>query len=230
MSAGAAFNEEVFESTVEKLVDARVPVSSFGVGAYVNTPLLGALANRTGGYVVDGTSSAQEAGAELANAATATVFFPEDVSLTIGDADVYPNPLPPIRSDRETYLVGQTAEELEALTLSIPAVVNDGREADVEWNVSPKASERNNQYLYQLVQEASANNGATFAVAGRSLLTDRQVALNDVADDAADLAQQAANFGDVVSAERIANFTNVSYVSQDDEDFEFLDDDALRRR
>ena len=36
VSTGAAFDEDVFEATVEKLVDARVPVNSFGVGTVVN--------------------------------------------------------------------------------------------------------------------------------------------------------------------------------------------------
>ncbi|MBR4753333.1 MAG: hypothetical protein IK077_16415, partial [Thermoguttaceae bacterium] len=216
MSTGAAFDESVFESTVEKLVDARVPVNSFGVGTVVNKSVLGALANRTGGYVVDEGTDAKDAGAELADAVAATVFFPEETSLTIANADVYPNPIPPIRSDRETFLVGSTDEELEAVTITIPAVLNDGREADVEWSVSPQKSDKSNQYLYQLVQEASANSGATLDVAGRGLLTDRQVVLNDAVDGAAELAQQAADFGDTVSADRIANLTNVSYEAQDE--------------
>jgi hypothetical protein len=50
VSAGAAFNEDVFGETVEKLVDARVPVNAFGVGTTVNEDVLGALANITEEY------------------------------------------------------------------------------------------------------------------------------------------------------------------------------------
>ncbi len=218
VSTGAAFNEDVFEETVEKLVDARIPVNSFGVGSYVNKTVLGALANRTGGYVVEEGTTAKDAGAELANAAVATVFFPEVDALAIGEAEVYPAPLPPIRSDRETYLVGSTSEELEALTITIPATVSDGREADVEWNVVPQKSDKSNQYLYQLVQEAAANNGSTLAVAGRALLTDRQVAANEAADENVELAKQAAQAGNEDAARRIANLVDVSFTIQDDED------------
>ena len=217
VSTGAAFNEDVFDETVAKLVDARVPVNSYGVGQVVNKSILGALANRTGGYVVADGVDAKEAGAKLASAATATVFFPEEATLKLANADVYPNPLPPIRSDRETYLVGSSAEALESATISIPAVISDGREADVEWTVAPKAPNSGNQYLFKLLQQAKEDDGASFDVAGADLLTDRQVAINAVADASADLAQQAADFGDGEAAQRIADMANVSFEQQDEE-------------
>ena len=211
VSAGAAFNEEVFGETVEKLVDARVPVNAFGVGTTVNEDVLGALANRTGGYVVEKEATAKDAGARLANAATATVYWPEENALTIAGAEVYPSPLPPIRSDRETYVVGKTTEALdENVEISIPATVADGREAEIAWSVAPSASEASNQYLYRLVEDAAADSGATLSIAGSEMLAARQVALNAATDEALELVDQALADGAVEDAQRLADFVEVS--------------------
>ncbi|MBR5243730.1 MAG: VWA domain-containing protein, partial [Thermoguttaceae bacterium] len=211
VSAGAAFNEEVFGETVEKLVDARVPVNAFGVGTTVNEDVLGALANRTGGYVVEKEATAKEAGSRLAKAATATVYWPEENALTIAGAEVYPSPLPPIRSDRETYVVGKTTEALdENVEISIPATIADGREAEIAWSVAPSASESSNQYLYRLVEDAAANSGATLSIAGSQFLAARQVALNAATDEALELVDQALADGAVEDAKRLADFVEVS--------------------
>ncbi|MBQ6827744.1 MAG: VWA domain-containing protein, partial [Thermoguttaceae bacterium] len=218
VSAGAAFNEEVFGETVEKLVDARVPVNAFGVGTTVNEDVLGALANRTGGYVVEQSATAEEAGSRLAGAATATVYWPEENALTIAGAEVYPSPLPPIRSDRETYVVGKTTEALdENVEISIPATVADGREAEIAWSVAPSASEASNQYLYRLVEDAAANSGATLSIAGSEMLAARQVALNAATDQAIELVEQAVEDGNVEDAQRLADFVEVSLPAEDAE-------------
>ncbi len=211
VSSGAAFNEEVFDAAVEKLVDARVPVNAFGVGTSVNEDVLGALANRTGGYVVEKEAAADEAGERLAGAATATVYWPEENALTIAGSEVYPNPLPPIRSDRETYVVGKTTEALdENVEISIPATVADGREAEIAWSVSPSASNANNQYLYRLVEDAAADSGATLSIAGREFLAARQVALNAALDETVDLVEQAVADGNAEDARRLAKLVEVS--------------------
>ncbi len=216
VSAGAAFNEEVFGETVEKLVDARVPVNAFGVGTTVNEDVLGALANRTGGYVVEQSATAEEAGERLAGAATATVYWPEENALTIAGAEVYPSPLPPIRSDRETYVVGKTTEALdENVEISIPATVADGREAEIAWSVAPSASEASNQYLYRLVEDAAADSGATLSIAGSEMLAARQVALNAATDEALELVEQAVEDGNAEDAQRLADFVEVSLPVED---------------
>ena len=218
VSAGAAFNEEVFGATVEKLVDARVPVNAFGVGTTVNEDVLGALANRTGGYVVEKEAAADEAGERLAGAATATVYWPEENALTIAGAEVYPSPLPPIRSDRETYVVGKTTEALdENVEISIPATVADGREAEIAWSVAPSASNAGNQYLYRLVEDAAADSGATLSIAGREFLTARQVALNAATDETIELVEQAVADGNAEDAQRLAKLVEVSLSTEDAE-------------
>ena len=225
VSTGAAFNDEVFEETVEKLVDARVPVNCYGVGAVVNTAVLGALANRTGGYVVENGAKAKEAGAQLASAATASVFFPEDAELTLGDSTLYPNPLPPIRSDRETYLLGSSATALESAEITIPVVLNDGREADINWTLEPQKPSKSNQYLSRLVQAAAKDNGATLPIAGREVLTDYQVSISANIDQTLELVEQAEQMGDKATAARLSGLVQEE-VELDDSEMFVVEDDA----
>ena len=227
VSSSSAFTEDVFEETVEKLVDARVPVNCYGVGAIVNTSVLGALANRTGGYLVENGASAKDAGEKLASAATASVFFPEEsASIKLGDATVYPNPLPPFRSDRETFVIGSSSQPLKSAKVSVPVVLADGREADIEWSVAPQAPNKSNQYLYQLVQSAAKDGGATLPIAGRDVLTDYQVSINDSIDKTLELADQAEKLGDKATAARLAGLVQEEFVDEDDEAvFEVADAD-----
>ena len=211
VSTGAPFNAEDFNETASMLVESRVPVSCYGVGAVVNADVLGALANRTGGYLVERDADAKVAGETLAAAVSAPVFFPEESEIKLGDATVYPNPLPPIRSDRETYLIGSADSALEAGTISIPVVLSDGREADVEWTLAPQAPSKSNQYLYQLVQSASKDGGATLPIAGRDVLTDYQVAISDSIDQTLDLAEQAANRGESAVAARLSGLVQEEF-------------------
>ena len=222
MSTGAAFDADVFEQTAEMLVDAKLPVNCYGLGVVINAKVLGALANRTGGYYVAASETAKDAGQKLADAATASVFFPENAAIEMDGASVYPNPVPPIRSDRETYLVGSSEKALDATSISVPVVLSDGREADVEWSLVPQKPSKSNQYLYQLVQAAAKDNGATFAIPGREVLTDYQVAISGQIDKTLELAEQAEKMGNKVVASRLAGLVQEEF----EEDAEFVIDET----
>ncbi|MBS7337348.1 MAG: hypothetical protein KIG81_05765, partial [Thermoguttaceae bacterium] len=115
------------------------------------------------------------------------------------------------RSERETYLIGSADSAREAGTISIPVVLSDGREADVEWTLAPQAPSKSNQYLYQLVQSASKDGGATLPIAGRDVLTDYQVAISDSIDQTLDLAEQAANRGESAVAARLSGLVQEEF-------------------
>ncbi|MCF0233613.1 MAG: hypothetical protein HUK22_01390, partial [Thermoguttaceae bacterium] len=216
VSTGAAFDEDVFEQTADSLVASKITASAYGVGSNVNYKTLGAMANRTGG-VVALANSADEAGRELALATTASVFWPTENVAEIDGAEVYPNPLAPIRSDRDTYLVGSADEDLSDFALTIPVAVSDGREADIAWNVSVQEPSEANRYIYSLAQEAAADSGATLAVAGEAMLVNYQLSADEAADQLVELAEQANEAGDAEDAKRLANIVDVSLELQDDE-------------
>ena len=98
------------DGLVNDLVVQRAPVIAFGVGPQIQEQLLGTLASRTGGVVVPEQASvdAGDPGASLAQAVHGTVLWPKaggNVKWPEG-MDVYPKTFPPLRSDRDTVLVG----------------------------------------------------------------------------------------------------------------------------
>ncbi|MBR5626441.1 MAG: hypothetical protein IKW74_02325 [Thermoguttaceae bacterium] len=206
VSTSALFDTQTFEKVVGNLVENHIAVNTFGNGVVNNYTVLGSLANQTGGIIVDTTvTDGMKAGQQLAEAATATVLWPEEKEITLAeDVSVYPNPIPPIRSDRETYLFGSSTAPLADTQLNIPAVLGDGREVSVDWNIKADVSRSQNQYLYPMVQAAAQDNGMGLPLAGRDMLNEYQVSVLNTVDTASDLAQLALEDGNIEDARRLA--------------------------
>lgn len=92
------------EGSLQRLVDdlrkSRVSVSSFVVGQDRNIPLTAALANQTGGVV------ATERPEQLAASVHASVVWPTNASLPDNVSAAYPAEVPPLRTDRDSILIG----------------------------------------------------------------------------------------------------------------------------
>ena len=101
---------EQFDRVAGDLVAQRAPVIAFGVGPQIQEQMLGALASRTGGLVVPEQADvdATSYGAGLAQAVQGSVLWPTAAaSIKWPEGlDVYPKTLPPLRSDRDTVVVG----------------------------------------------------------------------------------------------------------------------------
>ncbi|MDO4587874.1 MAG: hypothetical protein Q4C95_11350, partial [Planctomycetia bacterium] len=206
ISSASVFDVMTFNEIVENLVCDHISVHTFGNGTATNLEVLGALSNQTGGYVVDpAVKNGKVAGLLLAQATKATVFWPNEIVENIFSEEtlLYPNPLPPIRSDRETYLIGKTTDDLKKFTISLSAT--QGNESkNLKWNVFPSKSNSRNQYLYQLVDSASKDNGKTLPIAGRILLNEMQAAIFDATENTLALTQTAIEVGDTENAKRLA--------------------------
>ncbi|MEM8946157.1 MAG: VWA domain-containing protein, partial [Planctomycetota bacterium] len=118
---------------VGKLRDARVSVSSYAIGPKLDAQLLAVLANQTGGnlYVqapmvwqqadqgisdaraqAENARKAEIAGRTLAKWTSATVMWPQQVDFASELGKTYPAMLPPLRSDRDTVIIGVTGDVL----------------------------------------------------------------------------------------------------------------------
>src|SRR5690606_67984 len=147
-----------------RLVEHRVPVISYAIGPRIDHYLLGTLANHTGGMV--GTDAeaitARHAGEELARAAAAAIFYPTEATLPAGLAEAYPKQFPPLRSDRDTVIIGAgqlaAADQIE---LSAEAF---GKPVQMRWTVEPAAANADNAYLAKLVDNARGDGGLGLSV------------------------------------------------------------------
>jgi hypothetical protein len=127
------------DTLVETLAEKQIPVSSYAIGPGRDVILLATLANQTGGMVyldlMQG-GSAEQAGAELARAARAGVYWPKKADLPQALRETLPSRVPPLRSDRDTVLIG-TLDSREPLSISMTTEVG-GRTVEMNWDVRPE--------------------------------------------------------------------------------------------
>ena len=121
------------------LIKNRITVSSYAIGPQRNIEFLASLANNTGGRVfVDAVKvTGQQAGAALAAAANSAVVWPKHASISeLGET--YPKHLVPLRSDRDSILLGTLAENVPT-TFRYVGELN-GAEVKFQWQVAAQPS------------------------------------------------------------------------------------------
>ncbi|MDR0609713.1 MAG: hypothetical protein LBG58_06355 [Planctomycetaceae bacterium] len=109
-------------------------------------------------------------GKQVADSIAATIVWPYQGSYAFPeDWEIYPQTLQPIRSDRETILVGRThAEKLAAFTLKLKGAT-PGNEMDLAWNFVPNqepGAASGNNFLVAVVELAAKDNGLTMPIVG----------------------------------------------------------------
>ncbi len=100
-----------YRKLIDRLVARRVSVSSYAIGPRLDSPLLASLANQTGGMLVvdDDSIDPKQAASFLAKSVRAAVLWPTKVNWPEAVAEVYPERMPPLRTDRDTVVLGKLA-------------------------------------------------------------------------------------------------------------------------
>jgi uncharacterized membrane protein YgcG len=189
MSIGDQLPAAEMKALTARLVESRIPVISYAIGPRIDHHLLGALANHTGGMVgADGEAiTARQAGEELAKAAAATVYYPTNAKLPEGLTEAYPQQIPPLRSDRDTVLVG--AGQLDAASEITMTADAFGKPVQMNWTVQPAAANVDNSYLARLVDNARDDGGLGLSFVGTAGL---QQAKNQIEITARNLSRLGA--------------------------------------
>ncbi len=169
------FGDAEIKDLVSKLIDRRAPVSSLAIGPDRSIEFLAVMANQTGGVLLldsDEETSAQMAGTALAKAAQQTVFWPQEVQFSTGIAEFYPSTVPPLRTDRDTIIIGKL-ESRDPQTVTIKAEANRTN-VELTWNVAAERSNEDFAFLPTLIDMARDNGGLTLPTVGSAGL--REVA------------------------------------------------------
>ena len=209
-SSGKVMLPAKFDEFAKKLVSAKISFSACPMGVASNFGIVGALANRTGGLIVsvagvDPNHVGYEIGEALALSVKATVFWPDAKTLTIpADWEIYPATLPPLRSDRETILLGKTSAKTVAPKLSVTLRTFDGKVGQLVWDLKVGASNTENQYLVNFVELASTDNDATMPIAGREILETMKDLLIEQQSAELAVAEEALKSGQNEAAAQIA--------------------------
>jgi tetratricopeptide (TPR) repeat protein len=184
LSSANLLPPNVLDKLIGRLVAAEVPVTGYALGARTDVHLFGVLAAHTGGVVaVDAVAmQARRFGQFLANAVRTEVFWPTAAEWPPQFVDTYPTRLPPLRTDRDSIIVGrgQLTEKFE-VTLRVedrkPGAAR-GLSKRLTWSVTPTPSDEAFSFLPELVGIARKNGGVTLPLAGRGGLVESRLSLN----------------------------------------------------
>ncbi len=197
---------EKFRQLASTLADEHVPVLSYGVGPRVDRQILGVLAAQTGGVFVEEPQdgSAVGAGRQLAAAVHAAVFWPAGaVKWPAQIGEVFPKTLPPLRSDRDTVVIG-TLKGKDPLRIEA-AVDGTGGAQKLSWQVAPGKSMEDNNYLPALVDQARPNEGWAIPLVSSASLAEARQQIEAGGRTMTQLAQQALVSGNLDGAERLVD-------------------------
>ena len=128
-------------------------------------------------------------------------YWPTNVTWPSELGQVYPKIMPPLRSDRDTVVIGAVAAPLSK-SLEIKAqFVADGKPVDLHWSAAPKNKGEAYAFLPQVVELAKADDGITLPTVGSAGLAETGRIAEAGVDGLTDLAERAVATGDVQAAQ-----------------------------
>ena len=190
---------------VDLLVREHVSVSSYAVGPMLNKPLLGALANHTGGMLAvdDDAVDGRRFGGGLAAAAQNAVIWPVSVAYPAAFSEVYPRRAPPLRFDRDTVVLGQLAGADAPGEVRMSAELA-GQVVELKWPIEITPPDQEHAYLAELVEMARRDGGISLSTVGAAGLDELRKMANVDSQTLTRLAQQARQAGNFEQAEKLA--------------------------
>ena len=194
---------EEFVRLCQNSVGGHLPLTSFAVGPRCDAPLLAALANQTGGIlVIDGERvEPKEAGDFLGRSVHEQVLWPTSTNWPKAITAIYPQPTPPLRSDRDTVLIG-TGKFSGSIEVALTGTAN-GESVEQSWTVRAGRPSNDFSFLTVLVDGAAKDNGATLPIVGSAGLQDIGRIIAADAEGLARLSGQAVSTGNLENAERL---------------------------
>jgi hypothetical protein len=229
LSTANLLGTESFRDLVKSLTSAKASVSSYAIGPKRDAQLLAALANQTGGNLYvdepmewadekeqitedrarqENARRGQEVGGRMAEWTRATVLYPANITWPAELGDVYPTSMPPLRTDRDTIVVGAAAAPLEkAIEFSV-ATAGD-KPIELRFTAAPNSAGDSHAFLAQVVEMARNDGGISLPTVGSAGLAETGRMLEAEVDGLTDLAERAVATGDVQAA-KVATKTILS--------------------
>ncbi len=173
ISRAGVLHTESFTKAVKQLAENQISVSSFAIGPERNIALLAALANNSGGNIIidtDAADSVDNGATALAETVHGSVFWPQTATLPENLVEVYPGKCPPMRTDRDTILVGSIANR-EALKMELTGIM-DGQKVTKSWSIQPESASKEFSFLPKMLEEVRKDGGASLPTVGSAGLAE----------------------------------------------------------
>ena len=196
-----------YKRVVNEIVEKRISISTYAIGPQRNIQLLASLSNSTGGVIrVDDADpqTSTKSGFDLAGAVTASVVWPTQLTLSQGMDCVYTSStMPPLRSDRDTILVGEL-QKRGNFDIALVGQVN-GQSVKMQWTVSATVSNEDYNFLPALIQAARPHSGVGLATLGTEGLTEVRQSIQNNVENLNQVGLHALKTGDVKGAIDVAD-------------------------
>ncbi|HMC11775.1 MAG TPA: hypothetical protein VKH44_10810, partial [Pirellulaceae bacterium] len=205
MSKANVLTDASARKLVSELRGEHVAVSSYVLGQEQNAHLMAALANHTGGVVETDRAednAATAGGRRLAASVRASIFWPSESSLSSNVLASYPTDLPPVRTDRDSILIG-TLNKMAAVDVETSGTIN-GKVTKLSWHATPEKPSEDFGFLPKLVDMAAMDQGLSLPTAGSGALREAAYVTLNSAQQLAKLGQEALASGNFVGAEKVA--------------------------
>lgn len=173
ISRAGILHTDSFTKAVTQLAEKQISVSSFAIGPERNIALLAALANNSGGNIVidtDATNSVSNGSVALAETVHGSVFWPETAKLPEHLVEVYPGKCPPMRTDRDTILVGSISDR-SALNMELTGMM-DGQKVTKTWSIQPESVSTEFSFLPKMLKEVRKDGGVSLPTVGSAGLVE----------------------------------------------------------
>ena len=173
ISRAGILHTDSFTKAVKQLAEKQISVSSFAIGPERNIALLAALANNSGGNIVidtDAANSVSKGSMALAETVHGSVFWPQTAKLPENLVEVYPGKCPPMRTDRDTILVGSISDR-NALTMELTGMM-DGQKVTKIWSIQPESVSTEFSFLPKMLKEVRKDGGVSLPTVGSAGLAE----------------------------------------------------------
>ena len=206
VSRGSVLHTELFGKLVSGLTENHISMSSFAIGPDRNVELMAALANNTGGnlYIdTDAEDSVRQSATGLANTIHGSVLWPTDGSLDDSVVEIFPHQFPPLRTDRDTIILGSIADR-EAVELKVVGLI-DGESREFSWSITPEGNDAEFAFLPGMIKDARKDKGLSLPTLGSSGLREFARSRTVEANRLSDLGGAALAAGNTDAARKLAS-------------------------
>jgi hypothetical protein len=182
----------------------QAPVNSIAIGPQRDDVMLLALSNQTGGMlaIIGPQFTAEQAGGFLASSAHGAVIWTDALTLP-ESAKAYPQPMIPVRLDRDTIIIGSGGLETGSKVQVTGKLA--GKSVELTWQVPGGAPNLDNAYLESLVESARRDNGTSLAtLSTRGLELARSMAYRN-SEALVGMTRQAIAAGDMKNGWTLLN-------------------------
>ncbi len=199
-SAARLISPEKMTELVSRFSESKIPVNSYAIGSQTDMQLLGILALRSGGAVIEDASqeSTDKAGAQLAQIVSEKVWYPETLQVS-ENLQILPAVALPVRADRTTIYLAEIKGDRREAGLSLGDAENS---ASVLFDLAK--SPQGHIAIRALYLRAKEDQGLSVPTAGAGVM---QAAVSRFEQQVAFMltqANQAADRADAGSAAAIS--------------------------